>query len=162
MGVRNEKKETLGRLRSKTLDAQFLQEIQQGLNCSPFEAQAVLEVAKEVYLPFLDSDVVKAPPGKITLVAIGADEPSGKPIDDCRKQTVCLERYVKQVEKGRWPTPQARDADQRGAQAKRYWNPERSNDLPDAVAASGINGQLNPMWVEWLMGFPLGFTDCED
>lgn len=90
MGLRNEKKETLGRLRSKTLDAQFLQEIQQGLNCSPFEAQAVLEVAKEVYLPFLDSDVVKAPPGKITLVAIGADEPSGKPIDDCRKQTVCL------------------------------------------------------------------------
>ena len=34
-----------------------------------------------------------------------------------------------------WPTPQRRDGDQRGAQAKRYWNPERSNDLPDAVAA---------------------------
>ena len=67
MGLRNEKKETLGRLNSKTLEAQFLHEIQHGLNCSPFEAQAVLEVAKEVYLPFLDSDVVKAPPGKITL-----------------------------------------------------------------------------------------------
>jgi DNA (cytosine-5)-methyltransferase 1 len=23
-------------------------------------------------------------------------------------------------------------------------------------------GQLNPMWVEWLMGFPIGHTDCED
>jgi hypothetical protein len=23
-------------------------------------------------------------------------------------------------------------------------------------------GQLNPMWVEWLMGFPLGWTDLED
>ena len=34
-----------------------------------------------------------------------------------------------------WPTPQARDGDQRGAQAKRYFNPKRSNDLPDAVAA---------------------------
>ena len=22
-------------------------------------------------------------------------------------------------------------------------------------------GQLNPTWVEWLMGFPLGWTDCE-
>lgn len=21
-------------------------------------------------------------------------------------------------------------------------------------------GQLNPTWVEWLMGFPLGWTDC--
>ena len=90
MGRRNRKKETLDRLGSKTLDAQFLQEIQQGLNCSPFEAQAVLDVAKEVYLPFMEPDVVKAPPGKITLVAVSADEPSGKPIEDCQKQTVCL------------------------------------------------------------------------
>jgi len=90
MGLRNRKKETLDRLGAKTLEAQFLREIQEGLNCSPFEAGAVLDVVKEVYLPFLDPDVVKAPPGKITLVAVGADEPSGKPIDDCQKQTVCL------------------------------------------------------------------------
>jgi hypothetical protein len=25
-----------------------------------------------------------------------------------------------------------------------------------------IGGQLNPTWVEWLMGFPIGWTDCED
>jgi hypothetical protein len=24
------------------------------------------------------------------------------------------------------------------------------------------SGKLNPMWVEWLMGFPLGWTDLED
>jgi hypothetical protein len=24
------------------------------------------------------------------------------------------------------------------------------------------SGQLNPTWVEWLMGFPLGWTDCQD
>jgi len=23
-------------------------------------------------------------------------------------------------------------------------------------------GQLNPMWVEWLMGFPIGWTDLKD
>jgi DNA-binding CsgD family transcriptional regulator len=90
MGIRNEKKEVLGRLRSKTLDARFLNEIQHGLNCSPFEAQAVLDVAKEVYLPFFDRDVVCAPPGRITLVAVSADEPSGKPLEECRKQAVCL------------------------------------------------------------------------
>ena len=22
-----------------------------------------------------------------------------------------------------------------------------------------VGGQLNPTWVEWLMGFPLGWTD---
>lgn len=27
---------------------------------------------------------------------------------------------------------------------------------------SGNGGKLNPMWVEWLMGFPLGWTDLED
>jgi len=33
-----------------------------------------------------------------------------------------------------WPTAQARDGDQRGMQPKRYLNPDRSSDLPDAVA----------------------------
>jgi len=27
---------------------------------------------------------------------------------------------------------------------------------------SGNGGQLNPTWVEWLMGFPLGWTDLKD
>ena len=45
MGLRNRKKETLERLNSKTLDAKFLHEIRYGLNCSLFEAEAVLDVA---------------------------------------------------------------------------------------------------------------------
>ncbi|UCG58295.1 MAG: DUF1670 domain-containing protein [Phycisphaerales bacterium] len=90
MGVRNKKKETLLRLDSKTLDARFLKEIQTGLNCSPFESEAVLDVVKEVYFPFLDEQSVKAPPGKITLIAVRADEPAGKPIFECEKQSVCL------------------------------------------------------------------------
>ena len=47
MGVRDKKRETLRRLNSKTLDARFLNEIQNGLNCSPFESEAVLDVVKE-------------------------------------------------------------------------------------------------------------------
>jgi len=90
MGVRNKKRETLRRLDSKTLDAKFLNEIKNGLNCSPFEAEAVLEVAKEVYFPFLDEQSVKAPPGKVTLIAVSADEPAGKPVADREKRSVCL------------------------------------------------------------------------
>ena len=90
MGVRNKKQETLRRLDSKTLDAKFFNEIRNGLNCSPFEAEAVLEVVKEVYFPFLDEQSVKAPPGKVTLIAVSADEPAGKPVVDCDKQSVCL------------------------------------------------------------------------
>ena len=90
MGVRNKAREELHRLDSKTLDARFLNEIRNGLNCSPFEAEAVLEVVKEVYFPFLDEQSVKAPPGKVTLIAVSADEPAGKPVVDCEKQSVCL------------------------------------------------------------------------
>ena len=28
--------------------------------------------------------------------------------------------------------------------------------------SAGNGGKLNPMWVEWLMGFPIGWTDLED
>ena len=55
MGVRNLDREAIERLESKTLDARFTTEIQHGLNCSPFEAEAVLDVVKEVYFPFLSS-----------------------------------------------------------------------------------------------------------
>jgi hypothetical protein len=51
----------------------------------------------------------------------------------------------------RWPTPQARDW-KSGATLQDYGN---SRPLSEAVS-----GQLNPTWVEWLMGFPSGFTDC--
>jgi hypothetical protein len=28
--------------------------------------------------------------------------------------------------------------------------------------ADVVGGQPNPMWVEWLMGFPIGWTDLKD
>jgi hypothetical protein len=62
-----------------------------------------------------------------------------------------------------WPTPTARDyrkgdkPESRRARAKQSgkWHSPNLND----VAAPG--GHLNPTWVEWLMGFPLGWTDLE-
>ncbi len=90
MGLRNPQKEVTDRLKSKTLEARFLHEIQHGLNCSPFEAEAVLGVVKEVYFPFFDEASVQAPPGKVTLITVSAEEPAGKPVCGCQKQTVCL------------------------------------------------------------------------
>lgn len=51
-------------------------------------------------------------------------------------------------------TPQARDF--RTGQKERFGNPERSNNLNDQ-----IGGQLNPDWVEWLMGVPQGWTNAD-
>ena len=88
MGIRQHQVEQLRRLHEKTLEAQFLTTVQQGLNCSPFEARAVLDVVKEVYFPFLGTDATAPPPGILTLMAVAAEEPAGKPIAQCAKRAI--------------------------------------------------------------------------
>ncbi len=90
MGIRNRRKEVVDRLGSKSLEAQFLAEVIEGLNCSPFEAEAVLGVVKEVFGPYFGVAPAQVQPGKLTLVAVSAEEPAGKPLADCHKKTVCL------------------------------------------------------------------------
>lgn len=59
-----------------------------------------------------------------------------------------------------WPTPLAANA--KGAVKNRFMGSEtyRSN-LDEAVRTHIGDGQLNPQWVEWLMGYPEGWTDLE-
>jgi hypothetical protein len=55
-----------------------------------------------------------------------------------------------------WRTPQARDGDQRGPS-----DPQKRVEQGHSVSLHDqVGGSLNPTWVEWLMGFPLGWTDC--
>jgi len=57
-----------------------------------------------------------------------------------------------------WPTPASRD----------YRSPSLKVGTPEYFRAptagiplpEAIGGQLNPTWVEWLMGYPLGWTAC--
>jgi len=62
-----------------------------------------------------------------------------------------------------WPTPRAADfkgatsAEAMSKAAARGFSP----NLPEATAASVGGGHLNPTWVEWLMGWPLGWTDLK-
>jgi hypothetical protein len=58
------------------------------------------------------------------------------------------------IKSNTYATPQARDF--RSGSTDRWDNPERSRNLNDQ-----IGGQLNPTWVEWLMGWPLGWTDLK-
>ena len=37
-----------------------------------------------------------------------------------------------------------------------------SVDNQMAIYKSEGSGTLNPMWVEWLMGYPIGWTDLKD
>jgi len=90
MSVRNSKREELLRLQAKTLDGRLRVILQQGLSCSAFEAEAVLGAVHEVYFPFLTEAGRGGPPGSLSLVAISADEPSGKPVSECEHQTISL------------------------------------------------------------------------
>jgi hypothetical protein len=62
---------------------------------------------------------------------------------DGKKRQVGLENAVK-----RWPTPHANCSTGAG---------EKGTGGPNLQTVVG--GQLNPTFVEWLMGFPLGWTD---
>ena len=60
------------------------------------------------------------------------------------------------------PTPTASAA--RGAAKSRYFGGENYHCRLDELAELtpwGVCGRLNPAWVEWLMGFPIGWTDLD-
>jgi hypothetical protein len=52
-----------------------------------------------------------------------------------------------------WPTPTAHNSKETNAPS------EANRNTPTLAAQAG--GKLNPMWVEWLMGWPLGWTDLK-
>ena len=70
-----------------------------------------------------------------------------------------------------WPTPGARDYKDTPGMATIGTNPDgssrtRIDQLPRSVYAVEQTpkggGSLNPQWVEWLMGYPEGWTDLGD
>lgn len=40
-------------------------------------------------------------------------------------------------------------------------HPDMTPSCADVKSAGASSGQLNPTWVEWLMGFPIGWTDLD-
>jgi hypothetical protein len=92
-----------------------------------------------------------------------------------------LATYVKM-----WPTPRARECNPEGLEAGRrrdspslstvvrtpaLWPTQTKSDGTGGPGCSGreggenlrtaVNGQLNPTWVEWLMGWPIGATELK-
>ena len=88
--------------------------------------------------------------------------PGRKQPNNLRDAVVSQEAWAK-IQQQRWPTPRAALADNRNHTA--YLRPIGPQNLENVVASrdpSAIGGKLNPTWVEWLMGFPTGWTDLED
>lgn len=61
-----------------------------------------------------------------------------------------------------WPTPVASmSKGSSPAALTRRDGQDRSNDRLDHAVMASDGGQLNPDWVEWLMGWPIGHTDLK-
>ena len=62
-----------------------------------------------------------------------------------------------------FPTPQATSWGCSGARErlKRLETEGEITEMERKAMSAGNGGKLNPTWVEWLMGFPLGWTDLD-
>lgn len=94
-------------------------------------------------------------------------------------------RITKEKDGSYWPTPQARAGEDCPGERQRkspnlaacvnMWQTPRANKV-EGYASAGytktlmqqvtgedkpLGGRLNPVWVEWLMGYPSGWTACE-
>lgn len=69
---------------------------------------------------------------------------------------------IEAVSSRMWPTPCASAAKGSSPAAlTRKSGKDRSNDRIDHAVMASDGGQLNPEWVEWLMGWPIGHTALE-
>ena len=102
-----------------------------------------------------------------------------------------LSETVQAVQRGMWPTPTAVEWKGRGPNSKqqglaeqaKMWPTPRSSEHKDCGPVGSKShthmldrkylcaatkesdrptGKLNPQWVEWLMGYPIGWTDLKD
>ena len=59
--------------------------------------------------------------------------------------------------RGMWPTPTARDHKSGAGKTQE----ERGRNTGPTLSQEA-GGSLNPQWVEWLQGYPSGWTDLRD
>jgi len=87
--INNTSKQLWDRLSAKQLDQQFTQHITAGLNCSPFEAEAVLQAVQQVYAPLFECSP-NPRPGQILLPVVSVEVPPGPRLVDSRQVLALL------------------------------------------------------------------------
>jgi len=97
---------------------------------------------------------------------------SSEKVNPLTGKSVSLDRFVRfwpdaeTQESGKpkmWPTPRASEWKGTGPLGSKSHKHHLTKGYLDATVqeAEQVTGQLNPTWVEWLMGFPTGHTDLK-
>jgi len=87
--INNTSIEKWSRLKEKSLDSLFVNEIITGMNCSPFEAKAILDTVHTVYNDFFNNTETLAP-GKAKFVVISTENGPSTKLKDAKKVNVTL------------------------------------------------------------------------
>jgi hypothetical protein len=87
--INNTSRERWERVKAKGLDQQFLQEMMGGLQCSRFEAQAILDKVHEIFEPLMEHPQ-SLQPGQIQLCVVDARVGPGTPLKEAAQRLVTL------------------------------------------------------------------------
>ena len=79
--IRDQKHEKIIRLQSKTVDAEFSRSVQQGLNCSPFEAEVIVKLARSTYQDEHHQSAALSP-GQMVITVISELEGASRKISE--------------------------------------------------------------------------------
>jgi len=100
--INNTARQRWHRATARNLDAQFQNAIMQGMNCSPFEAEAIRDTVHTVYAPLMDSSATLKP-GQLRLSVIAASVAPNTPLALAQQCVVTLtldagaeDRHVRQ------------------------------------------------------------------
>jgi len=87
--INNSSLQKWDRLKQKQLDTQFVNSLIQGMNCSQFEAKAILNAVYETYQPFFDNSGAMKP-GQIVFEVVSIENGAQKKLSECKMVSVVL------------------------------------------------------------------------
>jgi len=87
--VNNSSIKKFDRLSQKQFDTQFVNEIISGLQCSPFEARAILDTLYKVYSPYFQMNG-SLKPGQVLFQVVSIDNSPSLSLAECKQLTVTL------------------------------------------------------------------------
>jgi hypothetical protein len=87
--INNSSLQKWDRLKQKQLDTQFTNKLLQGMNCSQFEAKAILNAVYATYQPFFDNASAMKP-GQALFEVVSIENNAQKKLSDCSMISVIL------------------------------------------------------------------------